>query len=141
MLKTLTLTTAAASLAFAAAHAGDYGDKKTAKVSIEIEGISEEGGKVFVALQNEDEFPKLSASYATTAEADDDEVEVTFEDVKPGKYAVAVFQDTDGNGTLTMDGDRPSEPYAFSGEVTGAPTFADASTMIEGETEIEIDLD
>ncbi|MCQ8183978.1 DUF2141 domain-containing protein [Parvularcula maris] len=148
MIKILTATTALAAFAFAPAIAGEWGDKKdkmetaSTTVEIEIEGVEEDQGTVYVALQTKDEFAKTDGKYAQTVEADDDEVEVTFEGVEPGEYAVAVFQDTDGDGTLTLDGQMPSEPYAFSGEVEGAPTFEAAAVMVEGEeAEIEIDLE
>jgi uncharacterized protein (DUF2141 family) len=148
MIKALTATTALAVFALSPALAGEWGDKdkkdgmKKASVTVEIEGVQEDQGKVFVALQTKEEFAKTDGKYAQTVEADDDEVEVTFEDVEPGEYAVAVFQDTDGDGTLSVNGVIPSEPYAFSGEVEGRPDFQSAAVMVEGdEAEFEIDLE
>jgi uncharacterized protein (DUF2141 family) len=145
MIKTLTATAALSALALSPALAGEWGDDKKdgmkkASVTVEIEGAKEDEGKVYIALQTRDEFAKADGKYTKTMEAEDDEVSVTFDDVEPGEYAVAVFQDTDGDGALSTDGRIPSEPYGFSGNVKGAPDFTAAAVMVEDGSEIEVDL-
>lgn len=109
-------------------------------VMIEVGDVDQDAGKLYVALQTEEEFAKKKGTYTEVVDPTDDEVTVTFTDVTPGIYAVAVFQDTDENGKLSMKKNRPSEPYAFSGEVDGKPKFGDAAIMVEDDTRAEIEL-
>ncbi len=67
-----------------------------------------------------------------------DTLAVTFTGLDPGEYAVAVFQDLDGDGVLdtNMLG-MPREPWGFSRDATGRmgpPDFADAAFSVEDET-------
>ena len=43
-------------------------------------------------------------------------VEIIFEDVPPGNYAISAFFDTNGNGVLDAQGlfQMPAEPFGFS---------------------------
>ena len=103
-------------------------------VVVTVNGISG-SGTVYVALQAPGIFGAEDASYGATADANGNSVEVTIEDVAPGAYAVAVFQDTNGNGTLDMDGNgMPTEPWGFSNGAgtRGAPSFADARVEFDG---------
>lgn len=63
----------------------------------------------------------------------------------PGRYAVAVFQDLDGDGRMKRGVlGVPAEPVAFSNRARarmGPPRFADAVVLVEaGHARIEIDL-
>ncbi len=58
---------------------------------------------------------------------------IVFEDVAPGTYAIAAFQDENGNGRLDRTGlGLPTEPYGFSGppERTARPDFARARITV-----------
>ena len=58
---------------------------------------------------------------------------VVFEDVAPGAYAVAAFQDENGNRRLDRTGlGLPTEPYGFSGpsERTARPDFTRARIAV-----------
>jgi uncharacterized protein (DUF2141 family) len=58
---------------------------------------------------------------------------MVFEDVAPGAYAVAAFQDQNGNRRLDRTGlGLPVEPYGFSGpsERTARPDFARARITV-----------
>ncbi len=57
-------------------------------------------------------------------------VNVVFRDVPPGLYAVAAFEDVNGNGRLDRTGlGLPTEPYGFSGGagLKARPGFAQAA--------------
>lgn len=69
--------------------------------------------------------------------------ELRFEDLPPGRYAMAVYLDANANGKL----DRgmfgiPSEPYGFSnnGGAFGPPDFAEAAFVVDADQRIRIDL-
>ena len=109
-------------------------DDDDGDVVVTVNGISE-AGTVYVALQAPGIFGAADASYGATADSDGGSVEVTVENVTPGAYAIAVFQDTNGNGTLDMDGNgMPAEPWGFSNGAgtRGAPSFADARIEFDG---------
>lgn len=61
---------------------------------------------------------------------------VTLTDLVPGRYAIAVFQDLDGDGELGTLLGIPTEPYGFSndaGGTVGPPGF-DAAAFTMGKT-------
>lgn len=122
-MKILLSLTAAAVLATSAAQAGE--------VSVTVEGLSSAGGTLLVALQTDAQFAKKDAAYAKTAPATGSSVTVSFDDVAAGTYAVAVVQDTDGNGDFTVGDTGPAEPWGFSGDAqSGAPQFSPAGVEV-----------
>lgn len=57
-------------------------------------------------------------------------VNVVFRDVPAGRYAIAAFEDVNGNGRLDRTGlGLPTEPYGFSGGagLKARPSFAQAA--------------
>jgi len=70
--------------------------------------------------------------------------QVRFSGLAPGRYAVAAFQDLNGNRML----DRspvgvPVEPYGFSNGVgrTAPPRFDRAAVLVEGDVAVRVRLD
>ena len=67
-----------------------------------------------------------------------------FEDVPPGRYAVAAYQDVNGNGELDkVPPGIPTEPYAFSNDVgrLAPPSFERALVEVgEGRTMVVVRL-
>jgi uncharacterized protein (DUF2141 family) len=67
-----------------------------------------------------------------------------FDGLAPGRYAIAAFQDLNGNGSL----DRtklglPLEPFGFSNDAgrSGRPSFASAAFVLgDGKREISLRL-
>ena len=121
----------------AAADGADPADAEPAEVTVRVTGL-ERRGRVFVALQDERGFAAAGGAYTKKARARRGEAEVTFEDVAPGRYAVAVFQDTDRDGTVTLTDTGPTEPWGFSGDVSGAPTFDAAAIDVRGDTTADV---
>ena len=68
----------------------------------------------------------------------------TFDALSPGKYAVVVIQDLNGNKSQDSNFLRiPKEPYGFSNNPSttfGPPDFEGASFEVKSDTEIEIKL-
>lgn len=70
---------------------------------------------------------------------------VAFTDLPAGRYAVAVFQDLNGNGELDTNLlGIPTEPYGFSRNAMGnmgPPSFAAAAIALDGQNQaITIEL-
>ncbi|MBB4658344.1 DUF2141 domain-containing protein [Parvularcula dongshanensis] len=97
-----------------------------ATVTVTINGVQPDAGEVYVALQTAQGFLKNEGEYTETATATGSTVTVNFDDVEPGSYAVAAFQDTDGNGELAMGTPTPTEPWGLSGYSGGRPDFNSA---------------
>jgi uncharacterized protein (DUF2141 family) len=100
-----------------------------ADLSVEVDGIEPGAGRVFVALCTgslAEEACRIGQSRPAAAPA----LRFGFSDVPPGTYAVAAFQDFDGDGRLgrTPLG-LPTEPYGFSNGAgrRGRPDFASAA--------------
>lgn len=100
-------------------------------VTVTVSGVAANGGPVLVALQDSASFAQAAAKYSTTVTPTGRTVTATIRGVAPGRYAAAVVQDTDKDGTLTLGETGPTEPYGFSGRAqTGAPTFQPASFQV-----------
>lgn len=97
-------------------------------VTVTVSGVTANGGPVLVALQNEADFGKAAGSYTAKVEPTGTNVTATISGVPAGRYAAAVVQDTNRDGTFTIGDTGPTEPFGFSGTAqTGAPAFGPAA--------------
>ncbi len=127
------------------------------KVKITINNILESKGTIQLAIIESgyeanfpDEgrlmLPQVDGSMAPGLQENATTPSMSFDvDLPAGTYAVAVYHDVNDNGKM----DRvpfvglPLEPYGFSNDARGAfgaPSFADASFEVDGDTEIEMDV-
>ena len=120
--------------------------EEPAALTLRLSGLQDKG-KIRVAVFNQaDGFPSdTSAALLTKAAAADTTVELAIDNVVPGNYAVAVFQDLNDDGVLNKNPfGIPSEPYGFSNNAIGRfgpPSFADAALPFDGTRTIaEIQL-
>ncbi|MDR7038383.1 uncharacterized protein (DUF2141 family) [Methylobacterium sp. BE186] len=102
---------------------------RAATVEVEVDGIEAGSGSVYVALC-QGGLSEAACRDGETARATGPRQRLVLRDVPPGTYALAAFQDLNGNGRL----DRtplglPLEPYGFSGEAgrNARPDFARAA--------------
>ncbi|HEX6015715.1 MAG TPA: DUF2141 domain-containing protein [Geminicoccaceae bacterium] len=114
-----------------------------ATLVVRAEGIGSTEGELKVAVcdQGFDESGcRLGSSRAPTAAVE----EFTFHDLAPGRYAVAVYHDVNGNGRLdTVPLGLPTEPYGFSNDVGRfrPPSFTAALVGVgEGSTTVVVDV-
>ena len=105
---------------------------RAATLSVDASGIQPGAGVVFAGLCVGG-LEEQSCTFGQTSLARAETIRFTFPQVPPGTYAIAVFQDLNGNGRL----DRtplglPLEPYGFSNDAgrLRRPTFANASIRI-----------
>lgn len=100
-----------------------------ATVQVEVDGIEPGAGRVRVALC-QGGLSAASCARGDDAPASAGRAQFTFQDVAPGTYAVAAYQDSNGDGRLDRTGlGLPLEPYGFSGTVSrrGRPDFNEAA--------------
>lgn len=104
--------------------------------TVEIQNIKEQKGQLRVGIYKPcDGFPADCKPFDTRIiAASGSNVRVTFT-VKPGDYAVAVFQDVNQNGQLDKKAfGIPKEPYGFSNNFRprfSGPEFNDCRVRVE----------
>jgi len=97
-----------------------------ATLTIKVEKVSPRGGDVRVALYDRDNYPLNDADPVVDAvvPAHPGETIVTLKPVKPGVYAVKLFQDFNRNGQFDMNWfGYPLEKYGFSNDAS--PTLSE----------------
>lgn len=100
-----------------------------ATVQVEIDGIEPGGGPVRVALC-QGGLAESACARGEEAAASAGRIQFTFQGVPAGTYAVAAYQDANGNGRLDRTGlGLPLESYGFSGAAgrRARPDFAEAA--------------
>lgn len=107
-------------------------------VLVVVEHLRNSDGKVRVALfDSEDTFPD-KAAIGKVVSLSDKHATVVFEDIKPGRYAVAVIHDENGNGELDTNAiGIPLEGFGFGNNAMGMfgpPSFKRASIAVEKGT-------
>ncbi len=119
-------------------------------LEINITNIENGSGTIYIAILDsaEDWLKSDSESKpfrdATQAVSSTDDLVVSIGDLPPGKYAISLFQDL--NGDAEMDTNFvgfPKEPFGFSAPMGkfGPPKFDEAAIEVSGEnTSVEISL-
>lgn len=113
------------------------------------EAVSEEGtsitvtvpvptddGSVHFGLYNQATFMKTEPLVGLESQIVDGKATVTFQDVKPGVYAITLFHDKNGNKQMDFEPNgMPKEMYGVSNNVMsyGPPQWSDAKFEVNGE--------
>lgn len=111
-----------------------------------IEISSKESGTVFVRVLDEASrktFPEGDAVLTFSGELKAGEVmRVNLAHLPNGQYAVAVFQDINGNGSLDANiVGMPTEPFGFSNNARGTfgpPDFSDVMFSVTGKNALQM---
>jgi len=114
-------------------------------ITVTVSGLRNENGYVMVALHNgETEFPGDDAFKVQSVEVKDGSVELVFEKIPAGEYAIAVMHDENGNEELDFNSyGMPLEGYGFSNEAQGEmgpPDFSDAAFEVSEDTEAFVEV-
>jgi uncharacterized protein (DUF2141 family) len=100
-------------------------------VTLHVTGIEQQKGEVFAGLYDAAGWSGDHFVSATHVAVNGSDATLHLTAPGPGKYAVKLFHDLDGTGTLTRNFlGIPKEPYAFSNNATarmGPPDFAAAA--------------
>jgi uncharacterized protein (DUF2141 family) len=105
---------------------------RSGNVSVVIGGAIPNGTRVFVALCSGSLEPG-SCIRGDSKIAQSPTLKFVFGDVPPARYALAAFQDLNGNGSLERSKlGLPLEPYALTNDVgrSRKPTFESAAVSI-----------
>ncbi len=113
-----------------------------ATVFVTVDGVLPARSRVYVSLCTGGLEP-ANCSNGLSETATGPRMTFTFADVTPGFYAVAAFQDLNGNGALDRSRNGlPLEPYGFSNGAgrTTSPRFERAAVRVEGDVALGIRL-
>jgi len=107
------------------------------KISVKINGLSNNEGKLMIALYNS-ESSFLNKHYmACSGIITNKESNVVFNNIKPGTYAISCYHDQNSNQQLDFNSmGIPKEPIAASNDAKGffgPPKFKDAKFEISDQ--------
>jgi len=125
-----------------ATFAGGNGD--TNKLTVNIKNFKNTDGKVKVTLfDSEANFLSKGIGQEVIIE-NKSMIQVVFENVATGTYAVSIIHDENGNGNLdTGTFGIPTEDYGFSNNAKGmfgSPSFEDTKFEVTGDKEVVINI-
>ena len=94
-------------------------------VTVTLDGVKPNAGKLYIALQTREQFMQDVRSIGTVLEPTAATVTATLPDVPPGDYALSVWHDIDGDGTFSMGPMGPTDGWAMvdGAALRGEPTF------------------
>jgi uncharacterized protein (DUF2141 family) len=119
-----------------------FGATQTTTVIVTVEGVEAEQGTINVGLCDKS-LSREGCPYQAERPAVLGEVEVRFEKIPPGRYAVVSYHDLNENNEFDRLLGFPLEPYGLSNNAgeSLAPTFDQAALVIrDEETWIKIKL-
>ncbi|MDR1149950.1 MAG: DUF2141 domain-containing protein [Spirochaetaceae bacterium] len=104
---------------------------ETISVTIEINGVIINGGRVAVAVfSNENHFKKKEPYISFWLESIDNRISYNI-NLPEGEYVVAVYQDENNNGKLDSFFFRPREPVGMTNYTGGIPgNFQKLKTVV-----------
>jgi uncharacterized protein (DUF2141 family) len=110
------------------------GPLSATELKVEIRGVPSAEGTVDVAIFDDPANFLAKRTAGIKVPAGQRPTVATFADLRPGTYAVSVFHDANGNGTLDRNlFGLPTEKYGFSRDAPGRmgpPDFEDAALTI-----------
>ena len=92
-------------------------ESSSGEIVVQVSNLVKGKGSINVALyNNEDDFTDVPyKTQIQSIQVGQSGASVTFTDIKPGTYAIALYQDVNGNGKIdTNFFGIPKEPYGFS---------------------------
>jgi uncharacterized protein (DUF2141 family) len=117
---------AAAMAAFMAMMTG-AGAALAGDVVVELRGIRDGSGPLYVGMQTEGQFLQNAGEYGEIIKAPKaGDTTVVLKDVAPGEYSISVWHDVNGNGDFDRAPDgRPLDGWAMNnaGALRGQPEF------------------
>ena len=118
--------------------------KENVSLEVKVSGFPSNKGQAYVALFNSSEtFPSYGKQLkGKIVEIDQLKCKVTFTNLSPGSYAIAVYHDVNKNDKLDKNVlGMPTESYGFSNNARAtfsAPSYQDAKVSCTKDKAINI---
>lgn len=122
--------------AFACLTSLGYAQEKGVDITVTINNVTSDDGKVLISLHTADTFMKGAGIANLESEIKDGTVSFTFKDVAPGSYALMAMHDANDNKQMDFETNgMPKESYGMSGNDMsfGPPTFDGAKFEVKSE--------
>ncbi|KQP13216.1 DUF2141 domain-containing protein [Pseudorhodoferax sp. Leaf267] len=121
------------------------GSAQAADLTVEVQGARSPQGSVAGALfASAAGWPKPGQAVQGQFLPASDKAVLLFRNLAPGRYAVSVYHDENGNARLdTNPIGIPTEPYGFSRDAQGRmgpPAFDDAAVEVQADTTVTLQL-
>ncbi len=113
-----------------------FSQEKGVTITVTIDKVKSENGKVVMALHSNDTFMKGAGIMNAESKIEEGKVTITFKNVKPGEYAIMALHDENENGRMDFEANgMPKEDYGMSNNVMsfGPPNYDDAKFNVENE--------
>ncbi|RIV32790.1 DUF2141 domain-containing protein [Flagellimonas lutimaris] len=110
--------------------------KSGVDITITIDNITSNEGKVLAGLHTAETFMKGPGVQNLQSTIEDGKVTLTFTDVAPGNYAVMAMHDANENNRMDYQSNgMPKESYGMSGNdmTMGPPSFDSAQFQVNEE--------
>ncbi|OBX22531.1 MULTISPECIES: DUF2141 domain-containing protein [Bizionia] len=120
-------------------HAQD--SLQTYTISVKVVNPLNNNGHVLIGLHTADTFMKADGIQSAKIKVIDGQAIASFENLKPGNYAVMVVHDENDNSRMDFEANgMPKESYGMSNNpmLMGPPIFNDAKFELKEDTEISI---
>ena len=107
-------------------------DSKTS-ITVTIDNVTSDKGTVKLSLHTTDTFMKGKGLMSAQSKIKDGKITVTFENVKPGDYAIIAFHDENENSKMDFrENGMPLESYGMSNNsmAFGPPNYNDAKFTV-----------
>ncbi|MFC0605503.1 DUF2141 domain-containing protein [Winogradskyella pulchriflava] len=117
-------------------------EHKGITITVTIDNAKNDKGKVLMSLHTSDTFMKGKGIVDAESEIKDGKVTITFENVKPGDYAIMALHDENGNERMDFqENGMPLESYGMSNNVMsfGPPQYDDAKFKVE-DKDLELNI-
>ncbi|WP_179018730.1 DUF2141 domain-containing protein [Winogradskyella forsetii] len=105
-------------------------------ITVTIDNVNNDKGTVKMGLYTEETFMKGKPLMGEQSEIKDGKVTITFENVKPGEYAIIAYHDVNENNKMDFsDNGMPLESYGISNNEMsfGPPQYSDAKFKVDGK--------
>lgn len=117
-------------------------EKTGVDITVTIDNITNDEGKVLAGLHKEETFMKGQGVQNLQSEIKEGKVTLTFTNVLPGNYAIMAMHDANENNRMDYQSNgMPKESYGMSGNdmTMGPPSFNNAKFTV-GEEDLEFTI-
>ncbi|MAZ25467.1 MAG: hypothetical protein CL868_00080 [Cytophagaceae bacterium] len=114
--------------------------EKGITITVTIDNVKNNEGTVLLSLHTSETFMKGKGVMSGESNIENNKVVITFDNVKPGEYAILALHDENNNKNMDYETNgMPKEDYGMSNNVMsfGPPQYDDAKFKVENE---DIDL-